>query len=165
MGQAVNQVVFNDPLDALGQVFSRLAIPGRPQTGLFRCQFQIKRGATRSIKGVQYNVYLQILYEMGAIGLLAYAWLIVSIVRCLRRGRRYDANGVVMIYTLVGAYLLESYSDNMIYYLSFNWYFMFAIGTICAWIVYQEGPDRPAGRLSVRGPRPVSRPFPANADS
>jgi O-antigen ligase len=112
-----------------------------------------------------HNVYLQILYEMGAIGLLAYAWLIVSIVRCLRRGRRYDANGIVMIYTLVGAYLLESYSDNMIYYLSFNWYFMFAIGTICAWIVYQEGPDRAAGRVSVRGPRPVSRPTPANADS
>jgi hypothetical protein len=30
----------------------------------------------------------------------------------------------------------------MIYYLSFNWYFMFAIGTVCAWIGYREERDR-----------------------
>jgi O-antigen ligase len=89
-----------------------------------------------------HNLYLQIAFEMGMVGLLGFGWLIVSIARRLWRGRRYDPRGIVIICSISAAYLIESYADNMIYYLSFNWYFMFAIGTVCAWIGYREERDR-----------------------
>ena len=34
--------------------------------------------------------------------------------------------------TIVFEYLVMSYSDNMLSYLSFNWYFWFLMGTACA---------------------------------
>jgi O-antigen ligase len=95
-----------------------------------------------------HNLYLQIAFEMGMAGLLVFGWLIVSVARRLWRGRRYDSCGIVVICSISAAYLIESYADNMIYYLSFNWYFMFAIGTVCAWISYREERDR-AERRSV----------------
>lgn len=85
-----------------------------------------------------HNLYLQILFEMGIIGLLSLAWLIASIAYRLWRGRRFDPRGIVVIFSIFVAYLIEAAADNMIYYLSFNWYFLFAIGTICAWIAYCE---------------------------
>jgi hypothetical protein len=35
------------------------------------------------------------------------------------------------------AYLLVCYSDNMLDYLAFNWYFWFLLGTACACIADQ----------------------------
>jgi hypothetical protein len=58
--------------------------------------------------------------------------------RYLARGLRRDPPGIVIILCILAAYVLESYSDNMQFYLSFNWYFWFVMGTICAWI-YNEG--------------------------
>lgn len=81
-----------------------------------------------------HNLYLQILFEMGAIGLLAYGWLLGSLAWWIKSGFRYDPDGIIVAFSVFIPYLLESYSDNLLYYLSFNWYFMFATGTICAWI-------------------------------
>ncbi len=81
-----------------------------------------------------HNIYVQILFEMGAIGLLAYAWLMGSLMWWIKQGYRYDPDGIIVVFTILSGYLLASYSENMIYYLSFNWYFMFSMGTICAWI-------------------------------
>ncbi len=99
-----------------------------------------------------HSLYVQFAFEMGLVGLFAFAWLILSIAYRLWRGRRFDPRGMVIIFSIFAAYLIESYSDNMIYYLSFNWYFMFAIGTICAWIAFCEerARDNPA-TARVRG--------------
>jgi putative inorganic carbon (HCO3(-)) transporter len=96
-----------------------------------------------------HNLYLQTAFEMGAIGALALVWMIAAIARCLWHGRRYDPRGMVIVFGIFAAYLIESYSDNVIYYLAFNWYFMFAIGTICAWIVYRK--ERDATNRSTAG--------------
>jgi O-antigen ligase len=85
-----------------------------------------------------HSLYVQILFEMGGIGLLAYAWLLLGLARSLSEGLRYDSRGIVIVLAILGTYVLESFSDNMIYYLNFNWYFMFALGTICAWIEYER---------------------------
>jgi len=45
---------------------------------------------------------------------------------------------MVIVFSIIGTYLLESYADNMLYYLSFNWYFMFTMGVICAWISTEQ---------------------------
>jgi putative inorganic carbon (HCO3(-)) transporter len=89
-----------------------------------------------------HNLYLQILFEMGAIGMLTYAWLLFCFVRSISEGLRYDSRGIVIVLAILGTYVLESYSDNMVYYLNFNWYFMFALGTICAWVEYERGRRR-----------------------
>ena len=56
--------------------------------------------------------------------------------------------GVLIIVCILMGYVLECYSDNMHFYLSFNWYFWFVIGTICAWVYNEERASRarrPAG--------------------
>lgn len=85
-----------------------------------------------------HNMYLETLFEMGLIGVLAFVWLLASLVYWLKKGLHHDRNGIVIVFSILAAYVLESYSDNMRAYLSFNWYLMFLMGTICAWIGYQE---------------------------
>jgi putative inorganic carbon (hco3(-)) transporter len=81
-----------------------------------------------------HNFYLQVAFEMGLPGLLALLWLLGSLAWRLTRGLRYDRDGIMIILSILGAYALQSYSDNMQFYLSFNWYFWFVMGAICAWI-------------------------------
>lgn len=81
-----------------------------------------------------HNFYLQVGFEMGLLGVLALVWLLGSVARYVAGGLRRDPPGIVVILCILAAYMLESYSDNMQFYLSFNWYFWFVMGTICAWI-------------------------------
>jgi O-antigen ligase len=98
-----------------------------------------------------HNMYLQILFEMGAIGMLTFAWLVLCLVRLIGKGLRYDSRGLAIVLAILVTYLLESYSDNMIYYLNFNWYFMFALGTICAWIEYERRRTTHARHRAIAG--------------
>ena len=85
-----------------------------------------------------HNFYLQIGFEMGLLGVFALVWLLGSVARQILKGRRYDPPGVLIILCILIGYMLECYSDNMHFYLSFNWYFWFVIGTICAWVYNEE---------------------------
>ena len=98
-----------------------------------------------------HNLYLQILFELGAIGMLTFAWLLLCLVRLIGEGMRYDSRGLIIILAILVTYLLESYADNMIYYLNFNWYFMFAMGTICAWIEYERRRTTHARHHAIAG--------------
>lgn len=94
-----------------------------------------------------HNFYLQVAFEMGLLGVLALVWLLGSVALYVARGLRRDPSGIVVILSILMAYVLESYSDNMQFYLSFNWYFWFVMGTICAWIYNEEksaAPETPA---------------------
>lgn len=77
-----------------------------------------------------HNVYVQMLFETGLAGLAAAAWLFYRLIRRLARSN--EAVGATILVSLVSAYLLVCASDNMIDYLSFNWYFWFAMGAACA---------------------------------
>lgn len=81
-----------------------------------------------------HNFYLQTTYELGLFGLLTVAWLFGCVAWRLARGRRRDPPGILVISCILMTYVLECYSDNMHFYLSFNWYFWFVMGTICAWL-------------------------------
>jgi len=81
-----------------------------------------------------HNVYLQTGFEMGLLGVFAFVWLLGSVARQILKGWRHDPPGVLIILCILIGYVLECYSDNMHFYLSFNWYFWFVIGTVCAWI-------------------------------
>ncbi len=81
-----------------------------------------------------HNFYLQAAFEMGLMGFLALLWLFGSVAWQIQKGRRRDPSGVLIALCLLIGYALECYSDNMQFYLSFNWYFWFAMGTICSWV-------------------------------
>lgn len=79
-----------------------------------------------------HSVYVQLLFETGILGLGAFVWLHVKFGLLLKP--YYQANKL-MIFTAI-MFLLEfalnSYSDNMLAYLSFNWYLWFVLGAIYA---------------------------------
>ena len=85
-----------------------------------------------------HNFYLQTGFEMGLLGVFALIWLFGSVARQIRKGRRHDPPGVLIMLCILISYALECYSDNMHFYLSFNWYFWFVMGTICAWVYNEE---------------------------
>jgi putative inorganic carbon (HCO3(-)) transporter len=86
-----------------------------------------------------HNFYLQASFEMGLLGVLALAWLLGSVGYGLVKGLRRDPPGILIMGCILVGYMLESSSDNMHFYLSFNWYFWFVMGTIHAWI-YRGAP-------------------------
>ena len=77
-----------------------------------------------------HNSYVHVLFEMGLAGLLAYLWLFWRLLCRLAAGDGWRRR--VILCAAVLAYLLMAYSDNMLYYLSFNWYFWFFIGCALA---------------------------------
>lgn len=81
-----------------------------------------------------HSFYLQMSFELGLLGALSLLWLLGCIGWRLARGLRRDPPGLLIILCLLVAYMLESYSDNMHFYLAFNWYFWFVMGTIYAWL-------------------------------
>lgn len=79
-----------------------------------------------------HNVYVQLFFETGLAGLLCYAWLFWRLFLLLYRRHAHHRAGSTILIACALAYLLVSYSDNMLYYLSFNWYFWFFMGLACA---------------------------------
>jgi len=80
-----------------------------------------------------HNAYLQIFFEMGIFGLLTFIWIFASLFIKLMRRYSFDKGGVIIMISLLASYLIASYSDNMLDYLAFQWYFWFIMGVICAW--------------------------------
>jgi O-antigen ligase len=79
-----------------------------------------------------HNIYVQILFELGAAGLAAFAWLFARLVGTLRRLLAVDRLAAFVALALVVEYLIISASDNVLAYLAFNWYVWFMLGAACA---------------------------------
>lgn len=78
-----------------------------------------------------HNAYVQIAFDMGLLGLLGYLLLLGQmLMKCLLTLKIDRGNSVV--FGLAIAYCLVNYSDNMLFYLSFNWYFWFFFGAFFA---------------------------------
>jgi O-antigen ligase len=75
-----------------------------------------------------HSVYIQYMFEIGVLGIIAFIWVFLSIsITSLSafKNQRKDVSFVISMLTL---YIIISYSDNIVDYLSFNWYFWFLIG-------------------------------------
>lgn len=93
-----------------------------------------------------HNLYVQWLFELGALGLLAYLWLFARLLSVLKRLLAVNRLGGFMLIALVLQYLAVSASDNMAAYLAFNWYFWFVIGAGCALLAHgAAAPAAPKG--------------------
>ena len=91
-----------------------------------------------------HNVYVQWFFETGALGMLCFIWIIFRLLRRLAQRLPLDRHGSTILVALVIAYLVVCASDNMIDYLSFNWYFWFVIGTACRSVEVMQTSDRAA---------------------
>jgi O-antigen ligase len=79
-----------------------------------------------------HNVYVQLLFEAGLVGLSGFIWIFAAVGLALRHGFRQDPYGTLIIGGLILGFGAACYSDNMLHYLAFMWYFWFAVGAVCA---------------------------------
>lgn len=81
-----------------------------------------------------HNSYLEVLFESGLVGLGAYAFVFIAVLQRLwgdfRRMVRPARAGTGITLALVAAYVIFSFSDNLLHYLAFNWYFWFFMGLV-----------------------------------
>jgi O-antigen ligase len=81
-----------------------------------------------------HNALLQIYFEMGLIGLAAFLSIFIVTFAQLRRVYRHDRDGAIVMAILCISYLTVCYSDNLLGYLQFEWFFWFVLGTMLAWM-------------------------------
>lgn len=89
-----------------------------------------------------HNVYIQLIFEAGAIGLAAFVWMHARILWLLSALIRRGCVEAWMLLAMSACYLLMAYADNMLYYLTPSWYFWFALG--CAASALRFTARRPA---------------------
>jgi O-antigen ligase len=77
-----------------------------------------------------HNVYVQLLFETGFVGLFSFFWIFWQNFAWLFRYWRFDRRGSTMAAGIMGTYLIVCFSDNVLEYLSFNWCFWFSFGLI-----------------------------------
>jgi O-antigen ligase len=85
--------------------------------------------------GVQWgahNIYVESFFETGILGVACVAWLYFRLLGILRTTIKADRLGTVIVIAVVLEYLVVSYSDNMLAYLTFNWYYWFLLGAACS---------------------------------
>lgn len=75
-----------------------------------------------------HNVYMQVFFDGGVLGLGAFVWLLVSTGAMARRVMKTDRMAGFLLLMLVIELAVVSYSDNMLDYLVFQWYLWFALG-------------------------------------
>ncbi|HEU5401875.1 MAG TPA: hypothetical protein VFU86_10990, partial [Terriglobales bacterium] len=79
-----------------------------------------------------HNAFLQIYFEMGIAGVISAALLMTSIAFKLISMLGRDTAGSFTMLMMCSGYLIICYSDNLLDYLQFQWFFWFTIGTVCA---------------------------------
>jgi len=79
-----------------------------------------------------HNTYVQLLFEIGIVGFIAFLWLLVPLMIRLWR-LRHKARENIIVFGLFVSYCLIHYSDNVFDYLVFNWYFWFFTGAFLAY--------------------------------
>jgi len=102
-----------------------------------------KRGAPA------HNIYVELLFELGVIGLVAYLavyWhFLAMLVGRMRSHVPVVSMEATILFAYVLSYMIVGYSDNMLYYLSFNWYFWFLVGLMARSFVLPQRDRRKDG--------------------
>ena len=81
-----------------------------------------------------HSVYVQLLFEVGLLGLLAFLGIAIQFFNGMVRLAAFDRHAAIIGGSLCLAYLGLCYSDNMLYYIAANWYFFALLGVLGALI-------------------------------
>lgn len=96
-----------------------------------------------------HNVYVELLAETGIFGLLAYLSIYAVVLKRffsrIFRTKGVQSTEAAIVFSYVVGYLMVSFSDNTLYYLSFNWYFWFFLGALSAGHALKTNPPAVAG--------------------
>lgn len=91
-----------------------------------------------------HSMYVQWLFELGALGLAACLWLFGRVLWTVKRLLPVNRLGAFVLIVMLLQYLIVSASDNMAAYLTFNWYFWFVLGSGCAMLLAHDAAAREA---------------------
>jgi len=75
-----------------------------------------------------HSVYIQLLFESGIVGVLSFVWLLISTAKRVLKVFKIDRIEAFLVTMMIIQYSVVCYSDNMLDYLIFNWYFWFVAG-------------------------------------
>ncbi len=96
-----------------------------------------------------HNVYMQLLYETGFPGLIAFIWpllLLLGVASFTRGAARRERAFAV---SAIAAFAVVCYSDNMLHYLVVNWMFWFIIaGYAAAFLRHPAAREARAGHVT-----------------
>ena len=102
--------------------------------------------------GDAHSVYVQTLYELGIAGLAAYLWIYLAIALNIAG----SAKSRILSLGFLIANLLIGYSDNILFYLSFEWYTWSLIGFELGLSLSSESAFRKLGPALERSPMGAS---------
>ena len=89
--------------------------------------------------GVQrgaHSVYVQLFFDTGFFGVLAFIWANIKTASLLTQFYKQNKLLIFSSVMFLLEFALNAYSDNMLSYLSFNWYLWFVLGLVFAF--YQQ---------------------------
>jgi putative inorganic carbon (HCO3(-)) transporter len=89
-----------------------------------------------------HNVYVQVAFELGVIGLFFFVMILLRLAWIAWRRRQFAHEESGILISLVVFYAVICYSDNILYYLSFNWYFWFLVGVFHCWLKIKSAEDQ-----------------------
>jgi O-antigen ligase len=89
-----------------------------------------------------HNAILQIYFETGLIGVVAFIFLFATVFHALAKHMLRDFAGGLLLVLLSVAHILVAYSDNLLDYLKFQWLFWFVIGTAAAATPFLKHPTK-----------------------
>jgi len=101
-----------------------------------------------------HNVYVQLLFETGVAGLLTFVWLFIRLLQFLKPMLSLDRLAAFFSIGSIIAYLIVSFSDNMLGYLAFNWYFWFMVGAACSLVATTSKAKSEVRQSALPGIRP-----------
>ena len=102
--------------------------------GLASFEFMVERFPEWDVRAGAHNTYLEVLLETGLLGIVAYVGIYLKLLKTFYRKMRDKVTNLSTEYFLLlcyaGSYMVVCFGDNMLYYLSFNWYFWFFMGVM-----------------------------------
>lgn len=99
-----------------------------------------------------HSTYVQWFFETGVVGILAAIWMHIRLFIALQASFWKSKLYAVIAVALIIEYLFFAFSDNMLDYLAFNWYFWFFIGTAVALTLIESAQPDPATVSSDSSP-------------
>jgi O-antigen ligase len=89
-----------------------------------------------------HSVYVQLFFETGALGLATFIWLYLKVGKSLSSFYRQNELMIFCAIMFLLEFALDAYSDNMLAYLSFNWYLWFVLGAAYAVNYHKQAQQR-----------------------